>query len=139
MPYAAITYRVLPGHEDEIAEIFADFDRVDTPVFRDEAGEVAGRLLGTAVFVKDDVLVRIIHYEGDFTQIGKHMARQTGVHDIERRLAPLLARSRDTTTPQRFEEYFREAVMRCVCQLSLETHPAGDAEGGAGDGRVHSG
>lgn len=30
MPYAAITYLVKPGHEDEIAEIFAGFQRVDT-------------------------------------------------------------------------------------------------------------
>lgn len=125
MPYAAITYRVKPGHEDEIAEIFAGFQRVDTPVFRAEDDERAGRLLGTAVFVKDDVMVRVIHYEGDFAEVGRHMATQRGVRAVEERLAPLLARARDTDTPEGFGEYFRDATMRCVSQLSVETHPAG--------------
>lgn len=119
MPYAAITYRVKPGHEDEIAEIFAGFQRVDTPDL-----DGGGKLLGTAVFVKDDVMVRMIHYEGDFAAIGRHMARQTGVHDVESRLAPYLATPRDTKDPAAFAAYFRDAVMRCVSQLTIDTHPA---------------
>ncbi|CAM3691480.1 SchA/CurD-like domain-containing protein [Kibdelosporangium persicum] len=123
MPYAAITYRVKPGHEDEIADIFAQFQRVDTPDLRYEDGGPAGRLLGTAVFVKEDVMVRIIHFEGDFAVIARHMAAQRGVHLIEQQLAPYLQRQRDTTTPQAFGQYFRDATMRCVSQLSLDTHP----------------
>lgn len=125
MPYAAITYRVKPGCEEEITEIFAGFQRVDTPVLRDSDGDQAGRLLGTAVFVKDDVMVRVIHYEGDFAVIARHMATQPGVHAIEEKLAPLLVRQRDTSTPESFAEYFRDATMRCVSQLSVQTHPAG--------------
>jgi hypothetical protein len=75
MPYAAITYRVKPGHEDEIAAVFDGFQRVDTPTLPGEqAGESAGRLLGTGVFIKDDILVRVIHYDGDFAAVGRHMA-----------------------------------------------------------------
>lgn len=125
MPFAAITYRVKPGHEDEIAEIFAQFQRVDTPVMRDEHEEEAGRLLGTAVFIKDDVMARVIHYEGEFGAVAAHMARQRGVHLIEEKLAPYLAEQRDTSTPEAFGAYFRNAVMRCISQLSAETHPAG--------------
>lgn len=125
MPFAAITYRVKPGHEDEIAEIFAGFQRVDSPVLRDEEDVQAGRLLGTAVFIKDDVMVRVIHYEGDFGTVAAHMGRQRGVHLLEEKLAPYLAAERDTSTRQGFEAYFRDAVMRCVSQLSLDTHPAG--------------
>ncbi|GAA3083880.1 SchA/CurD-like domain-containing protein [Streptosporangium carneum] len=123
MPFAAITYRVRPGHEDEIAEIFAGFQRVDTPVMRDADGERAGRLLGTAVFIKDDVMVRVIHYEGDFRAVAAHMAGQRGVHLIEERLAPYLAVQRDTSTPEAFGRYFGDAIMRCVSQLSADTHP----------------
>lgn len=79
MPYAAITYRVKPGHEDEIAAIFAEFQRVDTPDFAHADGAAAGRLLGTGVFIKDESLVRVIHYEGDFAAVGRHMAAQRGV------------------------------------------------------------
>jgi SchA/CurD like domain len=123
MPFAAITYRVKPGHEDEIAEIFAGFQRVDTPVMRGAQGEQAGRLLGTAVFIKDDVMVRVIHYEGDFRSVAAHMAGQRGVHLVEDKLAPYLVQQRDTSTPEAFGAYFRDAVMRCVSQLSLDTHP----------------
>lgn len=127
MPYAAITYRVKPGHEEEIAEIFAGFQRVDTPDYAGETGERAGRLLGTAVFVKDDVLVRVIHYEGDFSAVGRHMAAQRGVHLLEEKLVPYLAEQRDTASPQGFAEYFRNASMRSVSQLTVDTHPAAPA------------
>ncbi|GAA2637595.1 SchA/CurD-like domain-containing protein [Dactylosporangium fulvum] len=123
MPYAAITYEVKPGHEDEIADIFARFKRVDTPVLRDEDGREAGRLLGTAVFIKDTVMVRVIHYEGDFAAIGRHMGRQEGVHLLERELAPFLAARRDTGSAEGFQQYFRNAAMRCISQLSADTHP----------------
>lgn len=124
MPYAAIMYRVQPGHDDEIAEIFAGFQRMDTPDFVDDQGQAAGRLLGTAVFVKEDVVVRVIHYEGDFAAIGRHVAAQRGVHLVEEQLQPLLAAPRDTSTPELFREYFRDATMRCVSQLTVDTHPA---------------
>ncbi|MFG2860386.1 SchA/CurD-like domain-containing protein [Streptomyces sioyaensis] len=126
MPYAAITYRVKPGHEDEIAELFAGFQRVDTPDFRDAQGAPAGRLLGTAVFLRDDVLVRVIHYEGDFQAIARHMAAQRGVHLIEERLSPFLAHPRDTSTTEGFTGYFRDATMRCIAQLTVDTHPNGE-------------
>ncbi|MFF6779091.1 SchA/CurD-like domain-containing protein [Streptomyces sp. NPDC012637] len=125
MPYAAITYRVKPGHEEEIARIFGEFQRVDTPEFTGGDGEQAGRLLGTAVFVKDDVVVRVIHYEGDFAAIGRHMAAQQGVHTAEAALAPYLAEPRDTSSPQAFAAYFRDATMRTVAQLTVDTHPSG--------------
>ncbi|HEY4019975.1 MAG TPA: SchA/CurD-like domain-containing protein [Pseudonocardiaceae bacterium] len=123
MPYAAITYKMKPGHEDEIAEIFAGFQRVDTPDYGD--ADAAGRLLGTAVFIKDEVLVRIIHYEGEFSAIAGHMARQKGVHLIEEKLQPYLAEERDTSSPEAFGRYFRDATMRPISQLSVQTHPAG--------------
>ncbi|MGP3977371.1 SchA/CurD-like domain-containing protein [Streptomyces sp. 8N114] len=125
MPYAAITYRVKPGHEEEIAEIFANFKRVDTPDLTGDDGQAAGRLLGTGVFIKDDVMVRVIHYEGDFAAVGKHMAQQKGVHILEEKLQPYLAEERDTSSPAGFAAYFRDATMRSIAQLTVDTHPAG--------------
>ncbi|MFI0787277.1 SchA/CurD-like domain-containing protein [Streptomyces lydicus] len=126
MPYAAITYRVKPGHEDDIAEVFAGFQRVDTPDFRDAQGARAGRLLGTAVFLSDDVLVRVIHYEGDFQALARHMAAQRGVHLLEERLQPFLAHPRDTSTAEGFTDYFRAATMRRIAELTVDTHPHGE-------------
>lgn len=127
MPYAAIMYRVEPGHEDEIADIFTNFRRVDTPDFTAQDGSAAGRLLGTAVFVLEDVVVRVIHYEGDFAALGRHMASQQGVHTAEAALQPLLLEPRDTSSPAAFAEYFRKATMRTVAQFTVDTHPAGAA------------
>jgi hypothetical protein len=124
MPYAAITYRVRKGHEDEIAGIFAGFRRVDSPVLHDEHGEASGLLLGTAVFIKDDLMVRVIHYEGRLADVARHMAGHKGVHELEAKLAPYLAQRRDTRTPRAFEEHFRNSAMRCIAQLTLDTHPA---------------
>ncbi|MFF8282437.1 SchA/CurD-like domain-containing protein [Streptomyces albus] len=124
MPYAAITYRVKPGHEEEIAKIFSEFTRVDTPDLARDDGAAAGRLLGTGVFIKDDVMVRVIHYEGDFAEVGKHMARQKGVHLLEEKLQPYLAQPRDTASPEAFAAYFRDATMRSIAQLTVDTHPA---------------
>ncbi|MDA3647660.1 SchA/CurD [Saccharopolyspora indica] len=127
MPYAAITYKVKPGFEDEIAEIFAGFKRASSPVLRDESGAEVGKLLGTGVFIQDGVMVRFIHYEGAATieDIGRHMSTQGGVHEIEERLKPYLSEPRDTATPERFRAYFRKSTMRCISQLSIDTFRPG--------------
>ncbi|MFE0155622.1 SchA/CurD-like domain-containing protein [Nonomuraea sp. NPDC059007] len=125
MPYAAITYKVKPGHEDEIAEIFAGFQRVDSPVLRDDTGRESGRLLGTAVFIKGEFMVRFIHYEGELADVARKMATHPGVHHLEGRLAPYLAEQRDTATPEGFGTYFKDAMMRCISQLSPDTMKAG--------------
>jgi len=117
MPYAAVSYRVKPGHEDEIAKIFAGFQRMANPAMSHDDGSSAGRLLGTAVFIKDDVVVRIIHYEGDFAAVGRHVGAQRGTHLIEEKLAPYLALDRDTSTQADFADFFRNATMRCISQL----------------------
>ena len=121
MPYAAITYRVKTGHEEEIARIFGGSQRVSSPVLRDESGNEVGRLLGTVVFLKDDVLVRVIHYEGDFAAIGRHMGAQRNVHVLEEQLAPYLAAPRDTSSPEKFRAHFREATMRRIGELTVDT------------------
>jgi hypothetical protein len=125
MPYAAITYDVKPGHEEEIADIFARFKRVDSPVLRDADGNEVGKLLGTAVFIRGEVLVRVIHFEGDdFSAIGRHMATQKGVHDVEAELAPFLKTQRDTSAVEAFGAHMRRSAMRCISQLSLDDLPA---------------
>ncbi|GGL01870.1 SchA/CurD [Sphaerisporangium melleum] len=124
MPYAAITFRVKPGHEDELTKVFADSPPLESPIITDEHGTETGRLIGTAVFVKDDVLVRVIHYEGDFAGIARHLAAQPHVHTIEKGIVPFLADPRDTATPDGFAAFFRNAVMRCVTQSSGQTQAA---------------
>jgi hypothetical protein len=119
-----ITFRIKPGHEDELAELFGAAPPLESPIVTDEHGEQVARLLGTGVFVKDDVLVRLIHYEGDFSGIARHLAGQRHVHVIEDKIVPYLADARDTATSEGFAAFFRNSMMRCVTQSSGETHPA---------------
>lgn len=118
MPYAAIKYDVKPGHEREITELFSHFKRADTPVFLDGDGTEVGRLLGTAVFINGGTLLRVIHYEGEIADVGRHMSQQRGVHILEEKLQPYLAERRDTSSPEKFQAFFASSLLPCISQLS---------------------
>ena len=125
MTFGAISYRIHPGHEDEIAEIFspANFRRASSPIMRNEAGAVVGKIIGTGLFVAGDTMVRVIQYDGTLPDVARHMARQTGVREAEERIAPYLAVPRDTSTVDGFLRYFRASTMRCPVQEIIEDHP----------------
>jgi len=118
MPYAAITYNIKPGFEDEVVELFQGFQRVSSPILHDADGNESGRLKGTGVFIRDGVLVRFIDYEGSIEDVGRHMSQQAGVHSIEEKLKPYLASERNTETPEGFQTHFQNSLMRCVQQFS---------------------
>jgi SchA/CurD like domain-containing protein len=119
MPFVAITYDIKAGHEDEVAEVFADFQRPKSPVVPGADGAPAGRLLATAVFIRDGLLVRFIEYEGDLDAVARHMAVQPGVQGVERRLKPYLDSPRDTGTVDGFVRTFKSSMLRSVTQLSV--------------------
>ncbi|MGW4829014.1 SchA/CurD-like domain-containing protein [Amycolatopsis japonica] len=120
MPITAIRYGIKAGCEDQIAEIFAGFKRTGTPVVLDADGNEAGRILSTAVFIENDIMVRFVEYEGDLADIARFMATQPGVREVERRLKPYLAKPRDTGTVEGFTKTFERSTMRCISQLSAD-------------------
>ncbi|WP_018681672.1 SchA/CurD-like domain-containing protein [Actinokineospora enzanensis] len=115
MPLAAISYDIRPGHDREIAEIFAGFRRVG-------AAEVPGapgtRLRSTTLFQRGAVMVRVIEYDGDLDAIARYIAGQPGVQEAERRLAPYLAVPRDTGTVAGFVETFRRSLLPAISRLT---------------------
>ncbi|WP_433336492.1 SchA/CurD-like domain-containing protein [Spirillospora sp. CA-294931] len=117
MPFAAITYDIKPGCEDQIADVFSDFKRVRNPAVRDASGAEVGRVLGTALFIQDDTMVRFIEYQGELEDVARFMAAQPGVREIERKLKPYLASPRDTDTVEGFVATFQKSTMRCISQL----------------------
>jgi hypothetical protein len=123
MPFAAITYDIKPGYEKELAEIFGDFKRVRSSSVRDERGESAGTILATAVFLRDDTLVRVIEYTGDLEAVARHMATQPGVREVEAKLKPYLTRDRDTDTVEGFVATFRRSLLNTVAQISVRDLP----------------
>lgn len=125
MPFIAISYQVKPGHEDDIAEIFAEgnFTRADSPVLRGDDGAQAGRNLGTSLFIRHDMMARFVHFEGEMQRIGPHMSGQRGVKEAELKLGPYLATPRDTQTPDGFMHYFRNAMMTCILHRETQARP----------------
>ena len=124
MPYAAISYHIKPGFEDEIAEVLANFRRPSSPVVLDDAGEPIGRLLGTAVFVHGELMIRVMHYEGcELADVSRYMGRQPGVYEVLRNLAPYLATPRDATDESSFRTSFGQNTVRCLAQFSVDSPP----------------
>jgi hypothetical protein len=117
MPIAAITYDIRAGFEDEIAALFTNYRRPASPSVRDDDGVEVARIVGTAVFLKGDTMVRFIEFEGGIEDVARYMADQPGVREFERRIVPFLATPRDTGTPEGFVRTFTSSVMRCVSHL----------------------
>ncbi|MGK5641152.1 SchA/CurD-like domain-containing protein [Streptomyces sp. URMC 126] len=124
MPFAAITYDIKPGYEKELTGIFGDFRRVRSSSVPDAQGRPAGTILATAVFLRDDTLVRVIEYTGDLDAVARHMAGQPGVREVERRLKPYLSRPRDTDTVEGFVATFRRSLLTTVAEISVRDREA---------------
>jgi hypothetical protein len=124
MPFVAITYDIKPGCEDELAEVFGGFRRVGSSAVPSAGGqEQATRILATALFIRDDTMVRFIEYEGDLDAVIRHMASQPGVQEIERKLKPYLSIPRDTDTVEGFVATFKRSMLRCISQLAMPRTP----------------
>lgn len=112
--FAAVTWKVKPGYDEELAKLFQDYPRPDSFVITDEQGNQTGALLATAVFLKDHRIVRVIEYEGELTGVMRHMAGQRAVRDLEDQLAQYLEVPRDTSSPTAFRDFFLAHSMRCL-------------------------
>jgi hypothetical protein len=112
--FAAVTWTVKPGFEDEIARLFANYPRPDSYIIRDGTGNQVGAVLSTAVFMKDQRIVRVIEYAGELPAVMRHMAGQRAVRELEERLAQYVEVPRDTSTPNSFRDFFIANSMRCL-------------------------
>lgn len=104
----AITFRVRPGTADRVKTLLSTYDPPEW-VTPDGA-----RLLGTSVFIKDDVVVRVMEIDGDLRSVMAHLATQPSVRQLERDLDQYLLEPRDLSTPQGAGAFFRKAMMEHV-------------------------
>src|SRR5213593_5052668 len=114
MPFVAITYDIKGGHEDQVAEVFRNFQRPGSAMVPGADGKQAGRMLATALFIRDSLLVRFIEYEGDLDAVLRHIAGQPGIQEVERKLKPYLRSPRDTSTVEGFIGTFKNSMLRCI-------------------------
>jgi hypothetical protein len=112
-------WTVKPGTEEKVAELFANYVSPEHTV-RGEDGEVKGKLLSTAVFMKDNVIVRVMEVEGDMAAVAAHLGAQPGIQALERQLDDYLEVPRDMSTPEGAAKFFRESAMRCLVARRAE-------------------
>jgi hypothetical protein len=111
--FLALSFDIKPGHEAEVARLFEESGRPDHTVV-DEHGTVKGALLCTNVFMKDQTVIRVIEFEGDFLDVGRHMSQQTEVQALEAALDEHLVEPRDMVTREGAARFFASAAMKTV-------------------------
>jgi hypothetical protein len=111
--WLALLYKLKPGTEDAVADLFRSSGRPDHTV-HDDDGSVVGRLLTTMVFVGAETAVRVIEVEGDPRVVAGHISRQDEVKDFESKIEPLLSEPRDLSNPEGARAFFHRSGMRNV-------------------------
>ena len=111
--WLALLYKLKPGTEEAVTELFRQSGRPDHEV-KDDDGNVVGRLLTTIVFVGTEAAVRVIEVEGDMQQVAGHVSRQAEVREFEQKVEQYLAVPRDLSTPEGAREFFHRWGMRNV-------------------------
>lgn len=109
----ALMWTIKKGSEQAVEDLFRNYGRPEH-VIRDHAGNEKGRLLATQVFIKDNVVVRVVEFEGDIRDLAPHMGRQPAVRQLEQQLDPYLETPRDMSTPEGAREFFQRTAMRCI-------------------------
>ncbi|WP_214410554.1 SchA/CurD-like domain-containing protein [Sphaerisporangium fuscum] len=122
---AALRYRVKPGFEKEIAQVFSEVQAEARPALRDQNGQEVGLIVAVALFVKDDSMIRVVQYDGELEDVARYMAKRGGRPDMERKLAPYMAEERHVETPEDFLKQFEKNTMRRISMLSAGRQPVG--------------
>ncbi|MCH5670842.1 TcmI family type II polyketide cyclase [Streptomyces gilvus] len=106
----AVTFRVRPGTEEDVADLLASYDPPNPEI------DAETRLLSTSVFMKDQQIVRMIEFEGDFRKVMAHLSQDPSIQYVERELDKYLVDEdrRDMSNPQGAKEFFTRALMRTV-------------------------
>jgi hypothetical protein len=107
MPNAwALMFTVRQGTEQAVREAFQNSGRPKHDIVGPD-GTPKGRLLHTMVLMKDNVVIRMIEFEGELRDVIQHMRQQDEVIALEGELEKYLEVPRDMSTPQSAAEFFQ--------------------------------
>jgi SchA/CurD like domain len=109
----ALMWTVRPGTEEEVVELFENYGRPDHEI-KDVDGNVKGKLLATTIFMKGNVVVRAIEFEGSIVDVAPHMGRQPAIRELEEKLDAYIEKPRDMSTPEGARAFFLDSMMRTV-------------------------
>ncbi len=110
----ALLWKIKPGSEEAVAELFKSYGRPDH-VVKDDDGNEKGLLVSTMVFMKGNEVVRVMEIEGaNFVEVAKHMGRQPAIKELEEKLDEHLLEPRDMSTPEGARDFFIGSMMQTL-------------------------
>lgn len=127
MTWHALFYPLRPGSEQTVKDLFKESGRPSFEV-RDDAGNVAGRLLGTMAFVGAGTAIRAMEVHGPLPLVAAHLGRQPQIRRFEEQLEELLAEPRDMRSPDGARRFFQQAGLQSV-HVDVGAGPTGDWSG----------
>ena len=113
MAHLALMWSVKPDSVEAVKELFHGYKSPEH-VVRGEDGEIQGRLISTQVYMKDNVIVRVMEVEGNFAAVAAHLGRQPSIRELESKLDEHLEEPRDMSTPQGAAQFFQRTAMECL-------------------------
>ncbi|GAA2150005.1 SchA/CurD-like domain-containing protein [Actinomadura napierensis] len=96
----ALAFRIKPGTQDQVRDLLSGYR---APALEADDGT---RLLGTAVFLHGDLVVRVMEFEGDLGTVARHLSADPVIREVERGLIPYLADSYDPADAVQRREFF---------------------------------
>jgi hypothetical protein len=104
----ALTFRIRPGSQAAVAALLSDYP---APRLQTDDGT---RLLGTAVFLAGEVVVRALELDGDLASVVPHLAQDPVIQQVERALVPHLADPYDPSDPASRGRFLARRLMERV-------------------------
>ena len=113
----ALAFRVRPGTEDAVAKLLADYEPPALEI------DEHTRLVGTAVFMKGNLVIRVVEVEGDLAKVAPHLAADPAVRVVEQELRQYLAEEpAGSTGPEAQRTFFARRLMTTL--LHREAPPS---------------
>jgi hypothetical protein len=101
----ALAFRVRPGTEAAVAELLSGYAAPRLEIDTDT------RLLGTTVFMQEDLVVRVLEIEGELAKVAPHLAAQPEIRAVERELNQYLVEPVDPADPEARKNFLARRLM----------------------------
>src|SRR5687768_9481506 len=119
--YFGLLWTLKPGSREAVESLVRSTEYPEY-VARDKGGKVTGALLRTVVFMKDEFLVRLNEFEGNFRELGQHMSRQKSIQNFQTEMGKHIDSAIDISTPEGFQNFLRQTSLRFI--VTKEHAPA---------------
>ena len=122
---AAIAWTFRRACRNEVENLLLRYPPPDSLQITDDDGNVVGRMLATAVFLRDNLVVRVMEFEGPLPELLRQKSMESTHAEIDRALQQYLEKPADLSTPEGFRTFFADSAMRCLYFRKPAQDPTG--------------